>query len=170
MRTSNPITHSYSTHLFGGSVWLPVAGNTMRITAEYTDSIPTVNIFSFGRVNHGYVYNNYDYVDGMRYRGRTLGFSLDSDSRLASLQASWIDRRNWTYTLSYHRAWVSTPQNLRAECRDHGAGEDQSRRGAGIKMPLHWATIELAGRLQDDQPRPDRGFEASFEAALTWNM
>ena len=51
---------------------------------------PHRNIFSFGNVYHGYAYNNYDYPDGMRYRGRTLGFSLDSDSRLASLQASWI--------------------------------------------------------------------------------
>ncbi len=57
----------------------------------------------------GFAYNNYDYVDGMRYRGRTLGFSLDSDSRLASLQASWIDNHDWTYTLTYHHAWISSP-------------------------------------------------------------
>jgi hypothetical protein len=41
---------------------------------------------------------------------------------------------------------------------------------ARIKMPLSWATIELAGRLQDDQPRPDHGFEASVEAALTFAL
>lgn len=166
---SNPITHSFSSHLFGGSVWLPIGGTPLRLTAEYTDTIPTVNIFSFGNVRHGYVYNNYDYVDGMRYRGRTIGFSLDSDSRLATLQASWINSRGWTYTLTFDRAWVSTPQNkdlnvVTTAPVTINLGE------ARLKMPLSWGAIEIAGRLQDDQPRPHKGFEASAEVALTFNL
>jgi hypothetical protein len=166
---SNPIVHSTSTHLFGGSVWLPVAGTTLRLTAEYTDTVPTVNIFSFGKLNHGYVYNNYDYVDGMRYRGRTLGFSLDSDSRLATLQASWVDRHDWTYTLSYHRAWISSPQNKRLNIVTT-APVTANIGEVRIKAPLPWATIELAGRLADDQPRPRHGFNAAVEAAVSWHM
>ena len=166
---SNPIIHSFSSHLFGGSVWLPVGDTTARLTVEYTDTIPTVNIFSFGNVHHGYVYNNYDYVDGMRYRGRTLGFSLDSDSRLASVQVSWADRRNWTYTFTYHHAWISTAQNTRVNVVTT-APVTLNLAEARIKMPLSWATIELAGRLQDDQPRPHHGFEASIEADLTFHL
>ncbi len=166
---SNPITHSFSSHLFGGSIWLPIGTETARITAEYTDTIPTLDIFSFGQVVHGYVYNNYDYVDGMRYRGRTLGFSLDSDSRLASLQASWINRHGWTYTLTYHRAWISTPQNpypnvVTAAPVTINLGE------ARVSIPHPWGTITIAGRLQDDQPRPNKGFDASIETALTINL
>lgn len=166
---SNPIVHSFSTHLFGGSVWLPVAGTTLRLTAEYTDSIPTRNIFSFGNVGHGIAYNNYDYVDGMRYRGRTLGFSLDSDSRLASLQASWVDHHNWTYTLSYHHAWISTPQNTAGNVVTT-APVKINLGEVRIKAPLPWATVELAGRLADDQPRPRHGFEAAIEAALSFHL
>lgn len=166
---SNPIVHSVTSHLFGGSVWLPIGSTTARITAEYTDSIPTVDIFSFGDVLHGSSYNNTGYLDGMRYRGRTLGFSLDSDSRLASLQASWIGDRGWTYTLSYHHAWISTPQNrlgniLTTSPVAINLGEIR------LRMPLHGATVEIAGRLQDDQPRPDHGFKASIEAALTFRL
>jgi len=167
---SNPITHSFSSHLIGGSVWLPVGATTARVTVEYTDSIPTVNIFSFGRVVHGYSYNNYDYVDGMRYRGRTLGFSLDSDSRLASIQASWADAHNWTYTLTYHHAAISTPQNTFWGNIVTTAPVTINLGEARVKMPLKWATVEIAGRLQDDQPRPHKGFEASVEAALTFNL
>ncbi len=71
---SSPINHSGTSHLFGGSVWIPVGGNPVRFTLEYTDSVATADIFSFGDYFHGFSYNNYDYLDGMRYRGQTLGF------------------------------------------------------------------------------------------------
>jgi len=105
----------------------------------------------------------------MRYRGRTLGFSLDSDSRLASLQTSWINDRNWIYTLSFHRAWISTPQNSWGNVVTTAPvaidfGE------ARVKFPLSGATFEIAGRLQDDQPRPKSGFEASVEAAVSFKL
>ena len=165
---SNPIVHSATSHLVGGSIWLPVSDTTARITAEYTDSVPTRDIFSFGDILHGAAYNNYDYIDGMRYRGRTLGFSLDSDSRLASLQISWINDRRWTYTLTFHHASISTPEDtfniITTAPVTINMGE------ARVKMALSWATIELAARLQDDQPRPDHGFAASIKSAITFRM
>lgn len=166
---SNPITHSYSSHQVGGSVWLPIGSTTARLTVEYTDSVPTINIFSFGRVLHGYVYNNGTYPDGMRYRGRTLGFSLDSDSRLTSVQASWADAHDWTYTVTYHHAAISTPQNTYLNIVTT-APVTINLGEVRVKMPLKWATVEVAGRVQDDQPRPHKGFEASIEAALTFNL
>ena len=172
---SNPITHSGTSHLVGGSIWLPVGATTMRVTAEYTDSVATRDIFSFGDVFHGFAYNNYDYRDGMRYRDRTLGFSLDSDSRLASLQASWIAPNNFSYTLTYHHAQISSSQNVPNPMGTWGnvvttAPVTVNLGEARVKMPLKWATIEVAGRLQDDQPRPHHGFEAAVEAALTFSM
>ncbi len=166
---TGPFVHSGSSHLFGASVWLPLQSSVARVTAEYTDSIATRDIFSFGDVFHGFAYNNYSYVDGMRYRGRTLGFSLDSDSRLASLQVSWINDRNWIYTLSVHRAWISTPQNSWGNIVTTApVAIDLSE--ARVKFPFSKATVEIAGRLQDDQPRPKRGFEASVEAALSFSL
>jgi Capsule assembly protein Wzi len=165
---SNPFIHSASSHLVGGSVWIPIGDTTARITSEYTDTIPTRNIFSFGNVIHGAAYNNYDYVDGMRYRGQSLGFSLDSDSRLASLQASWIDERNWTYTLSIHRAWISTPENSAGNVVTT-APVTIDLAEARMDLPLSWATVALAWRIQDDQPRPDHGYAASFEAVLRFH-
>ncbi|HXC56327.1 MAG TPA: capsule assembly Wzi family protein [Rhizomicrobium sp.] len=166
---NGPFVQSASSHLFGASVWLPVAANPLRLTFEYTDSLATRNIFSFGNIDHGTTYNNFDYVDGMRYRGRTLGFSLDGDSRLATLQASWLDQDDWSYELSYHHAAISDPLNpsvnvvTTAPVRVN-LGE------ARVAFPFRDLRIELAGRLQDDQPRPYHGFEASIEAAITYTF
>ncbi len=166
---SSPINHSGTSHLFGGSIWVPVGGNPVRLTLEYTDSVATADIFSFGDLFHGFAYNNHDYVDGMRYRGQTLGFSLDSDSRLLSAQASWIDGGDRTYTLTFHHAEISTAQNLRGNIVttmpvkiDMGV--------ARVTLPFRVFKLDLEGRLQSDQPRPDHGFAASIEAKVRVNF
>jgi hypothetical protein len=162
---SNPIAHSGTSHLFGASMWIPVWDRTARITAEYADSVATYNIFSFGRYMYQTAYTNTDYVDGMRYRGRTLGFSLDTDSRLASLQASWDNDRNWTYTLTYDHAQIGTPHTGTANIITPtpvtvNLGE------ARLRLPFSWGSVDLAARVQDDQPRPDHGYLFSFESGL----
>ncbi|HYS44973.1 MAG TPA: capsule assembly Wzi family protein, partial [Rhizomicrobium sp.] len=73
------LSRSGSSHLFGTSVFLPTAGSPVKLTVEFTDSIATKTPFSFGDHVYGFSYTNGQYPDGMRYRGRTLGFSLDTD-------------------------------------------------------------------------------------------
>jgi hypothetical protein len=166
---SSPIVHSGTTHLVGGSVWVPIDGNLTRFTAEYTDSVATRDILSFGNVLHGFSYNNGTYIDGMRYRDRTIGFSLDSDSTLATLQAAWRTQADWSYTVSFHHMAVSNPNNLRGNVVTSSPVHINMGE-ARVSIPFHSLNIELAGRLQDDQPRPDHGFEASIEAALTYRL
>jgi hypothetical protein len=163
---SNPITHSVTSHLFGASVWVPVAANSMRLTLEYTDTVPTVDIFSFGNVFHGSAYNNSDYIDGMRYRGRTLGFSLDSDSRLLSLQSQWIDDHDWSYEVTLHHAIISNPNNKAGNVVTT-APVIVNMGEARLTIPFRGMKLDVAARLQDDQPRPDKGFTGAFEAGLT---
>jgi hypothetical protein len=166
---SNPIIHSITSHLFGASVWLPMKRNAMRVTLEYTDTVPTEDIFSFGNVDHGAAYNNFQYIDGMRYRGRTLGFSLDSDSRLLSLQAAWADDNDWTYELSAHHAVISDPNNKTGNVVTT-APVIVNLAEARLGIPLHKWKLELALRAQDDQPRPDHGATGAAEAELSYNF
>jgi hypothetical protein len=168
---SNPISHSATSHQFGGSLFAPIEDGIARLTVEYTDSVATENLFG-GTVMHGIAYNNYDYVDGMRYRGRTLGFSLDSDSRLFSVQAAFTDMAARSLTLTYHRAAVSTAANPNGNVVT--AAPIMVNMGAArLSLPLALAEynwrIDLEGRLQDDRPRPDRGFLASAEVRVTAN-
>jgi hypothetical protein len=165
---TNPLWHSGSSHLVGGTIWFPLSDTPLRLTAEYTDSIATHDIFSFGRDFYGFTYNDYKYPDGMRYRDSTLGFSLDSDSRLATLQASWSSNANWTYTLAYHRADIGAAQTppganiLTKVPTDIDIGE------ARVGLPLFSVMrLDIEGRIQDEQLPPKKGFAAAIETALT---
>ena len=162
---SSPVTHSYSSYLVGLGGWFPVAGNTARITAEYVSNIATRNLFGFGNVGYGISYTDYKYADGLRYRGRDFGTSLDSDSRLFSLQTAMTDAGDRSYTLSLYHALVSRPQTgaanvLTPQPVTINYGE------ARVATPTRLGLFTIAGRVQDDQLRPSRGATAAVEASL----
>jgi hypothetical protein len=166
---SSPFTHSGTTHLIGASIWHPLAGNLARITVEFTDSVATRDIFSFGNVIYGYSYTNFSYLDGMHYRDRTLGFSLDTDSKLATLQLAWSDESGRYYQLTFNHADISDPQNpVGNVVTSAPVAIDLGE--ARFTLPLPWFKLDLALRLQDDQPRPDKGFAASVETGLHFSF
>ncbi len=159
------LTSSGTSYLAGGSVFLPLADNVLKLTVEYTDTIATRTPFSFGNNIYGYTYNNSQYPDGMHYRGRTLGFSLDTDSTLLSLQGSWSDADGRFYELSLHHATLGSSQAPRSNIVTTAPvllnmGE------ARISLPWQSIRLDLAGRIQDDQPRPHSGLAAAVEVAL----
>jgi hypothetical protein len=161
--------HPVASHLVGASIFLPAGSNDVKLTAEYTDSVPTMNLFSFGDVLHGAAYNNSQYPDGMRYRCRTLGFSLDSDSTLLSLQASWTDRGGRFYEVSLHHAAISNPLNTSGNAVTT-APVHVNLGEARIGLPWNGLRFDLAGRLQDNQPRPHGGFAAAIELGIHANL
>jgi len=161
--------HSGTSHLFGVSAFIPTAGNPIKLTAEFTDSIATHHPFSFGDNIYGFSYTNGQYPDGMRYRGRTLGFSLDDDSTLASLQGSWSDADGRFYELSLHHATIGNSHSVGANIVSTmpvvvNVGE--ARISLPVTLGEHDFKLDLDGRLQDDQPRPHNGFAAAIEVAL----
>ena len=169
---TNPFVHSGTSHLFGASTWLPIWGGVGRLTIEYTDSVATRDIWGGGTFP-GVAYNNSGYPDGMRYRGRTLGFSLDSDSRLLSVQANFTDERGCSFSLTYHHANVSDPLNTAGNpvtTAPVTINLVEGRMSLPFKIGDRALQFDLVGRLQDDQPRPDKGFKASIEVALTLNL
>ncbi len=160
---------SGTSHLFGSSIFLPTAGNPVKLTAEYTDSIATSTLFSFGDDVYGFSYRDYQYPDGMRYRGRTLGFSLDSDSTLLSLQGSWTDPQGRFYELSLHHASIGSAHSVGGNIVSP-LPVRVNMAEARVSLPLvqerRDLRLDIAGRVQDDQPRPSRGATASLEMAL----
>jgi len=162
---SSPVTHSLSSYLVGGSIYVPVAKNTMRLTAEYTSSISTLNLFSFSNVQYGVSYTDFKYPDGLRYRGRDFGFSLDSDSRLYTVQANLTDSADRNYTLSLHRALVSRPQTGAANVLTP-TPVNINYAEARVATPFRIGVLSVSGRVQDDQLRPARGFTAAAEVSF----
>ena len=166
---NGPFVQSATSHLFGTSIWMPIGADSLRLTFEYTDSLATANFFSFGHIDHGTAYNNFEYVDGMRYRGRTLGFSLDGDSRLLMLQGGWRSRANWSYEVTYYHARISDPLNLSTNIvTTSPVAIDLGE--ARVTLPLQHQNFVLAARLASDQPRPDKGFLAAFELAMRYDL
>ena len=163
-------SRSGSSHLFGASVFLPTRTNPVKLTVEYANSIATKTIFSFGTHVYGFTYRNGQYPDGMHYRGRTLGFSLDNDSTLASVQANWSDQVGRFYQLSLHHATIASSRSINANILTP-TPVNMNMAEARVSLPLKLGNnrilhLDLAGRLQDDQPRPHRGFAAAVEVAL----
>ena len=103
------------------------------------------------------------YPDGMRYRGRTIGFSLDDDLRLLSLQGAWSDSGGRFYELSFHHANIGNSHSLGANILSP-APVTINMGEARVSLPFRWMKLDLAGRLQDDQPPPHQwlcGFHRS---------
>jgi hypothetical protein len=161
--------HSDTSRLFGASIFLPAPENPVKLTVEYTNSVAALTAFDFENPAYGITYTNGQYPDGMHYRGRTLGFSLDTDSTLLSLQGSWTDGGGRFYQLSLHHAAISNPLNLSGNVVT-AAPVHLNMGEARITLPWRQFKLDLAGRLQDDQPRPHSGFAASIEAALRVNL
>lgn len=167
------IHHSGTSHLFGAGIFLPTESNPVKLTVEFADSVATRTMFGFGDRLYGFTFTDYQFPDGMRYRGRTIGFSLDNDSTLLSLQGSWTDTANRFYQLSLHHAVIGNSRS---------AGMNivspmpvlLNLAEAKLSLPLEWTgdrmRLDVAGRLQDDQPRPGRGFAAAVEVALRMDL
>jgi len=161
--------HSGTSHLIGASIFIPAPENPIKLTAEFTDTISTHHPFSFGDNIYGFSYTNGTFPDGMRYRGRTLGFSLDDDSTLLSLQGSWSDGDGRFYELALHHATIgnshSTGGNI-ISTTPVVANMGEARLSLPFDLKGRTFHLDLDGRLQDDQPRPHRGFAAALDAAL----
>lgn len=167
---SSPITHSGTSHLVGGSVYLPLMkSGPLRVTLEYTDSISTTDIFGSGHL-YGFSYTNGTYPDGMRYRGRTLGFSLDDDSKLLSLQGAWSDSGGRFYELSLHHATISNSHSVGANIVSPRGPVSLNLLDARVTLPFRIFKLDLDARYQDKQIPPKTGAAGAIEAALRVNL
>jgi hypothetical protein len=183
-RDNGPFVHSNTTYLVGSTLAGPFGrdGAQWRVVAEYTDTIPTLNWFGFGKLDYGAAYNDYKYVDGKRYRGRTLGFSLDSDSRLFSLAGLLTDAGGWTYRLVYYRANINSEQLAGEQPivypdQFYGGTNPVSAKPAqfdqveaGLTIPLDLWTFYYSVRAQDGQPYPETGGKLSGEVGLSFRF
>ena len=159
------VSSSGSSYLVGASVFVPMEDNPLKLTLEYTDTIATKTPFNFDNNIYGFTYTNGQYLDGMRYRGRTLGFSLDTDSTLMSLQGSWSDTDGRFYELSLHHATIASSKAPGVNIVT-SAPVLLNMAEARVSLPWQGLMLDLAGRIQDDQPRPHHGTAAAVEVAL----
>lgn len=168
---------SYLTGLNWAGPW-GASGAAWSFTAEYSDTRATDDWFEFDDRLTGLAYNNDEYADGFRYRGRTIGFSLDSDSTLISLVGGLTDSRGRHYRLAWHNAQISTAEL--AALQATGTNFQFNSVSAqpvnvhqiegGISAPWRNFLFDLSVRWQDATPFPDRGSEFNVEAGVQFRF
>jgi hypothetical protein len=73
--------------LFGLEYWGSIASGSYRLRLEYGD---TACSFSQAEPEFDCAYESVIYTDGYRFRGRSIGHSIDSDSRLTTFGAFYV--------------------------------------------------------------------------------
>ena len=81
-------------------------GAQWRLTTEFSETISR-HAWLFGERRTNVIYEHFIYKTGYRFKGRSLGHSLDNDSRLLSVIAQYQDSNNWEYTVKYHNANIN---------------------------------------------------------------
>ena len=176
---TGPFTHSVESYL-GGISWAGPWGDNgshWRLIAEYTDSRATLDAFSFKNRLSGFAYNNIEYSDGFRYRGRTIGFSQDSDSTLFSLAGSLTDTRGWVYRLAYYNAHINTAELAALTAGGSVFSNTVSAQPvtvnqieAGISVPYRALRFDLNVRGQDERVFPATSGQVNVEAGVSYRF
>ncbi|HEU0196296.1 MAG TPA: capsule assembly Wzi family protein [Nevskiaceae bacterium] len=174
---TGPFVHSATSYLAGTTVMVPFGprGAYWSLTAEYADSVPTLNWFDFGKKAYGDAYNNSGYMDGFRYRGRTLGFSLDSDSRLFSLTWRLTDADNRRWHLTYYHADIDirdpkTPETQSFVNVVSDAPVTTNMVEAGVDWPLGAFDVSAIVRGMDAVPVPTTAAHFAGELGIRYGF
>ncbi len=159
---------SKEAYLVGGSVAGP-AGNSgahWRVVAEFADTVASA--FNSTK-NYNTLYEHGTYTTGFRYRGRTIGHTLDNDAKLFSLLLSLTDTRDWTYRLGYHHAELNRDGVQRGNTVSATA-ETVNLVELGLEIPLTPSSLWFALRFQDDQPNTPNDKDFLFAAEAGWSF
>jgi hypothetical protein len=171
---NGPFTHSLTSHLFGTTLTGPFgdAGSYWTAGAEFTDSVATKDWLSFGERIHGSAYNNRTYVDGFRYRDRTLGFSLDSDSRLFTLSGGLVDSGGRSYRVTYDQSQIGSMELTQSSLVSPNRNVVSpvplklQQLEARASIPWRWFTFDLSVRGESRRVAGDRDNNVEAELGI----
>lgn len=158
--------------LVGLSLWggLGDMGAQWRLTAEYSDTAPSV--FKSSKT-FDIFYEHDEYPGGYRYHNRSMGSSLDNDTRLFTVSGHLIDTRDWTYRLTYHHIDLNRDDSNLPKPRGNPVSSNREKINiveAGMRVPWGLARYGLDLRFQDDSPNTPGRTEAEFAAEFSVDL
>ena len=142
-------------------------GASWRVTTEFSDTVPRHG-WLIGSQQLNIFYEHHKYKTGYRYLGRSVGHSLDSDSRIFTISAQYKTAQDWTYVAKYHRAKISVD------------GEDKNKKSIpkrdvdvfdfSLQGNLKFGNI-LIGVKHTFETIDELGIDGSFTTgSLTWTL
>ncbi len=152
--------------LFGAETWFPVASGSLRVHFEYAD---TACDFSRQMPQFHCAYESSIYTVGYRFRGHSIGHSMDGDGRMYSLGAVWRSATGTDWQLLVRRADLNrdaiTPEPEHTIAAQATKLDDIELRHSR-STPWGDATLGLGYDTADD-PQPS-GMDTGFRAFVEW--
>ena len=162
------LPYQYS-RLIGSTIVTPIGdkGDNLAINIELSDS-GNVKAWFFGERRSGIMYNHSIYRTGHRYDGRTLGHSLDNDSKLASISASITKSQGESYSIILRTAnlnWDNTPRNIISNSR-------QSYNSLELlaSKKFRYGLFEIKMNVQSQAITLTQGVLPRYSGELTWRI
>jgi hypothetical protein len=134
----------------GGRLYGPLgnSGATWAAGVEYVDSLAS-NFFG-GNKFPGSLYNHFIYTDGYTYERRPIGFSLDGDTRMLSIDGQVTDTRNRRWYASVRDVNINVSEDPRY--RISLTNERFVLGTGGVEWPTRFGDLRFEGRIQTDRP------------------
>ncbi len=149
----------------GGRLHGPLgsAGASYAAGLEYVDTLAS-NFFG-GNKFPGSLYNHFLYIDGFTYESRPIGFSLDGDTRMISLDGQVTDPAN--------RRWYASVRRINLNFTEQGyristTNERIVLATAGVELPSRFGDFRLEARVQSDQPNTPGRKDGNVQAEFAW--
>lgn len=162
------LPYQYS-RLIGNTIVTPIGdkGDNLAINIELSDS-GNVKAWFFGERRSGIMYNHSIYRTGHRYDGRTLGHSLDNDSKLLSLSTTYTRSNGDRINLILRSAtinWDDTSRNIVSDRRQ----KYQSVELSALKK-IRLGEVEASVSLQTKAVTLTQGVLPKFLFGLNWRF
>lgn len=153
--------------LLGASLTSPIGseGDTLTLNSEWSDS-GNVLAWFFGERRAGIMYGHHIYQTGHRYDGRSLGHSLDNDSKLISLSAAYTRAGGDSYRLSLRAAtinWDDTSRNIVSAYRQNYKSIELS-----AANQFEFGRIEAKMSVQTKVNTLTQGLLPRFTTGIMW--
>ncbi len=155
--------------LVGSTLVSPIGknGDNLSLNVELSDT-SAVKFFFFGQRFPGSLYNHANYKTGHRFDNRTLGHSLDSGSKLASVTAIYTHSEGDNYRVTFRSAtinWEDVSRNIVSS----GRQKYQSLELSASKL-FNFGYLEANMSFQSKSVTLTQGVLPRFVGGLTWRI
>lgn len=140
-------------------------GANWRLTTEFSDTTSRL-VWLFGKQRTNVIYEHFIYITGYRYKGRSIGHSLDNDSRLLSIVAQYQDTNEWEYTLKYNHARINIDGTGKFKVFLEKRNIDIFE--ASLQGDIGFGNIEIKGRFQDNKLNAPNIIPSKFDISVAW--
>lgn len=147
---------------------LPDNGSHWRTTFEFTDTLAQ-DAWIFGDRQTNILYSQAIYRTGHRYQGRTIGHSLDADSRLFSVTGEYFTDTGWAYNIKYHNALINRDESIEDFDPFQNRVSINIIEGS-VSKQTDFGTIKLEGRYRSDSPNTPDEKDDGFDVGIDWQI